>query len=76
MAELKDDKVIRKIALVVKAMRMEKGVTQEQMYMDTNIHIGRLESANQNVSISTLTAICKYFKIKLSDFFKRVEDQK
>jgi transcriptional regulator with XRE-family HTH domain len=76
MADLIDEKLIKKTALVIKQLRAEKGVTQEQVYADTNIHIGRIESVNRNISLSTLSTICKYFKIKLSDFFKRVEEQK
>ena len=76
MAQIRDTKLLQKIALVVKQLRDEKGVSQEEVYNDVNIHVGRIETAKANLSVSTLSALCKYFKIKLSEFHKRVEDVK
>jgi transcriptional regulator with XRE-family HTH domain len=76
MAEIKDPQLIKKIATVIKDLREERGLSQEAVYNDTNIHIGRIELASTNMSISTLAALCKYFKIKLSDFFRLVENSK
>lgn len=73
MAQLRDEKLLKRIALAAKELREEKGLTQETVYNDTNIHVGRIESAVSNLSISTLSALCKYYKIKLSDFMKQVE---
>lgn len=74
MEQIRDTKLLKKIASVVKNLREEKGVTQEMVYSDTNIHIGRIETAKANLSVSTLSALCKYFKIRLSDFFKLAEN--
>jgi len=74
MRQLRDTKLLKKIAIVLKRLREEKGVTQEQVYNDTNIHIGRIETASANLSVSTLSALCKYFKVKLSDFHRLVEE--
>ena len=74
MTQIKDIKLLHKIALVIKELRDEKCVSQEEVYNDINIHVGRIESSKGNVSVSTLSALCKYFKIKLSDFHKRVEE--
>lgn len=49
---------------------------QAEIYNDTNIHIGRIETASANLSVSTLAALCAYFKIPLSEFHKRVEELK
>lgn len=73
MGQLRDIKLLQKIALVTKQLREEKNLTQEEVYNDTNIHIGRIETAKANLSVSTLSALCKYFKIKMSDFHNRVE---
>jgi transcriptional regulator with XRE-family HTH domain len=73
MADIKDPQLLKKIAAVLKSLREEKGITQETVYFETNIHVGRLEIAMSNMSVSTLATLCKYFKIKLSDFFKLVE---
>lgn len=37
------------------------------------IHIGRIETANANLNVSTLSALCNYFNLELSAFFERVE---
>ena len=74
MEQIKDTKLLQKISLVIKQLRDEKGVTQEDVYNDINIHVGRIETAKANLTVSTLSAICKYFKIKLSDFHKMVEN--
>ncbi|HRN55056.1 MAG TPA: helix-turn-helix transcriptional regulator [Agriterribacter sp.] len=73
MAQLRDKILLKKIAIVIKELRENEGLTQEAVYNDTNIHIGRIETAKANLSVSTLSAICTYFKISLSDFLKKVE---
>jgi transcriptional regulator with XRE-family HTH domain len=75
MGQIRDNKLLQKIALVVKQLREEKGVSQEEVYNETNIHIGRIETAKANVTVSTLSALCRYFKISLSDFHKKIENQ-
>ena len=74
MKQIRDTKLLQKISLVIKQLRYEKGVTQEDVYNDINIHVGRIETASANLSVSTLSSLCKYFKIKLSDFHKMVEN--
>lgn len=74
MGQLKDVKLLKKISIVVKRLREEKGMTQEEVYNEINIHIGRIETARANLSVSTLSTLCKFFKIKLSDFHRSVEE--
>ncbi len=74
MGQIRDTKLLQRIALVIKELRDEKKLTQEDVYNDTNIHIGRIETAKANLTVSTLSALCKYLKIKVSDFHKRVEE--
>jgi transcriptional regulator with XRE-family HTH domain len=73
MAQVKDDKLIRKIAISLKQLREEKGVSQEEVYNDINVHIGRIESGKANPTVSTISVLCKYYKIRLSDFYNIVE---
>jgi transcriptional regulator with XRE-family HTH domain len=74
MAQYRDKKLLQKIALVIKELRNEAGLNQAEVYNDSNIHVGRIETARANLSVSTLSALCKYFKISLSDFHKKVEE--
>ena len=56
----------------IKQLREEKGVSQEIFYIDTDIHIARIETGKLNITVSTLKDICDYFGISLSDFFKDI----
>lgn len=71
--QLKDDVLLKSVALRVKSLREELNISQEQFYNETDIHIGRIETGRNNISISTLSRLCHYFNISLSDFFKKVE---
>ena len=72
--QIKNSKLLKGIAAVLKELRDVKNVSQEEVYNDTNIHVGRIETAKANPTVSTLAALCKYFGISLSDFYKRVEE--
>lgn len=73
MAQIRDDKLLLCIALVLKELREARGVSQTDVYYETNIHIGRIETCKSNPSVSTLNVLLKYFKIKMSDFYIMVE---
>ena len=64
--------LVSKIANRIKQLREEKGISQDSFFIDTDIHIARIESGSSNVTVSTLSAICDYFGITLSDFFKDI----
>ncbi len=76
MSQIKNKKLLKSIAVQLKELRLVHNVTQEDFYNDTNIHIARIETGNNNLSISTLDAICKYFDISLSKFFSKIEKDK
>lgn len=69
----RNDILLGRIAAKIKTLRAEKGVTLEEFFLATNIHLSRLEHSKANVSISTLKAICNYFQISLYEFFKDVD---
>jgi transcriptional regulator with XRE-family HTH domain len=73
MPQIRDKKLLQKIAIVIKELRNNMELSQEEVYNETNIHIGRIETAKANLSVSTLSALCKFFRISLSDFHKKVE---
>jgi transcriptional regulator with XRE-family HTH domain len=72
MGQIRDEILLGRIAEKLKEIRASKGLTLEEVYNDTNIHIARIESTKGNVSVSTLSVICKYFGISLSQFFKSI----
>lgn len=51
----------------LKALRLEKGLTQQDVYNDTNIHIGRIESGKANITLKTLDKIADYYQISIAE---------
>jgi transcriptional regulator with XRE-family HTH domain len=72
MGQVRDNKLLKKIALRIKELRRLKNVSQEAVYFATDIHVARIEQASVNVSVSTLAKLCNYFGITLADFFKEI----
>jgi transcriptional regulator with XRE-family HTH domain len=72
MAQIRDEILLEKIALRLKMLREKKGVSQETVYHETDIHIARIEAVKVNISVSTLSRLCNYFGISLSEFFKKI----
>ena len=70
MKQIRNQELLLQIALRIKQLREKRGVSQEIMYMDTQIHVARIETAKINVSVSTLHAICAYFGISFAEFFE------
>lgn len=80
MEQIKNERLLSAVKLVLKELRAKTGLTQEQIAnnikanKDLSIHIGRNETGKQNMTISTLYELCEYYNVSISDFFKRVED--
>lgn len=73
MVQLRDDILLELIINKLKLLREHKGVTQEAIYNETDIHIGRIESRKLNITVSTLSKLCEYFGITLAAFFKDIK---
>lgn len=75
MTQIRDEQLLLSIALVFKELREDMGVSQHEVYMDTGVHIGRIEACKTNPSVCSLSVLLKYFRIKLSEFYLKVEDR-
>ena len=75
MQNIKNDLLIKEIARQIKELRLSRNLSQEDVYLDTDIHCGRLEQGKNNINVSTLKVLCDYFQISLSEFFNRIEKQ-
>lgn len=73
MSNVRNDILLRHIAVVLKGFRVAENLTQSEVYHDTGIHIGRIESFKIDITVSTLLAICNYYGVSLTDFFRKVE---
>tara|TARA_R110002020_G_scaffold41194_2_gene121479 strand:+ start:581 stop:838 length:258 start_codon:yes stop_codon:yes gene_type:complete len=74
MKKLKNKELLSSISLALKELREKKDLTQQMVKDDTGIHIGRIETTKHDPSSSTVFELCKYFKIPLSEFCKRLEE--
>lgn len=67
----RDTTLLETIAGKLKELRVAKGVSQETVYEDTGIHIGKIETARYNITVSTLSKLCNYYGITLKEFFDK-----
>lgn len=65
----RDKPLLNSIAGRLRELRARKGVSQETVYEDTGIHIGKIETEKYNITVSTLAKLCRYYGITLHDFF-------
>lgn len=70
----KEHIIISRIVQRIKELRDKNNVSQRELYYNTNVSISRIEQGNENIKITTLMTICKYFNISISDFLKGIED--
>ena len=72
MGKSRNEKLLREVALRLKVLRAERNITQETFYNETGINISRIERAKRDISLTTLSAICNYFKISIKEFFEGI----
>lgn len=73
MGQIRDEILLKKIAMRLKELREKANLSQEELINETNIHIGRLETGKNNLTVSTLKKLCVFFNIKLKDFFEGID---
>ena len=73
MGRIRNKIAIRNIALTIKEIRKEKGMTQDDFLYDDGIHIGRIEMGITDISCSTLISICDKFGITPAEFFMKMK---
>jgi len=72
--QYQDKELLDALILTIKELRKVRGITLETFYFDTGIHLARIEQGKTNISVSTLSKICEYFNLELSQFFSEVEN--
>lgn len=68
--------LLQAIAAGLRDLRKKRNLSQIDVYIDTDIHIGRIERGKTNISITTLSDICDYYDISLEEFFSSIEYSK
>ena len=68
----RNDVLIEEIARRLKDLRFGRGLSQETVYFNTGIHIGKIETEKYNITVSTLSKLCDSYQITLEEFFKGI----
>jgi len=71
--------IVSDIGLIIRELRIKKGLSQEDLSYKSNIHrtyIGTIERAEKVASIITLEKIAIALDIRLSDIFQTYESRK
>ena len=68
----------KQLIAVIKKLRLEKNLTQEQMAFEINIstsYMGMIERGERNISLKNIYEIAKLFKKKPSELLSIVEKE-
>lgn len=63
-----NQELLLNLAKRLKELRNQKGVTQEDVYNDTGIHVARIEQGKRDISYTTLNKLAQYFNIQTWEF--------
>ena len=66
----------KNLGLTLKALRAEKGVSQEKLALSTGIdrrYMSDIENGRRNVSLEIIEKLAAFFEMKVSEFIQNVE---
>ena len=64
-----DYDLLKAVARKLKQLREAEGLSQRIVYIDTDFNIGKIEVGKTNITVSTLSRLCKYYGTSLKEFF-------
>lgn len=65
-------KIQNKIGKIIKTLRQEKNLTQEDVAFSVNIsrdHLSNIENGKHPINIKTLYKLACFFNVEMKDFF-------
>lgn len=68
-----DRELIEKIGLELRRIREEKGLSQYIVDIDMDTNTSRIERGQVNVTISTLSKLCKYYGVTVAELFAAID---
>ena len=71
-------KYSKTLAKIIRKLRTDNNLTQEQMSFEINIstsYLGMIERDEHNISLKNIYEIAKYFKLKPSELLQIVEKE-
>lgn len=66
----------KNLGITLKALRAEKGVSQEKLALNTGIdrrYMSDIENGRRNISLEIIEKLAAFFELKVSELFQRVE---
>ncbi len=69
----RNEELVKSVGKRLRELRLKKGISQDVVYIDTDIHIARVEMGRYNITISTLSDLCDYYGITLEEFFRGIK---
>lgn len=66
----------KNLGITLKALRAEKGVSQEKLALSTGIdrrYMSDIENGRRNVSLEIVEKLAAFFEMKVSEFIQRIE---
>ena len=63
---------IGQVVAGLRAARLERKLTQENVRFDTDLNIARIESGRHSISLTTIADLCDYYKISPADLFRNI----
>jgi transcriptional regulator with XRE-family HTH domain len=69
----KDQEMIKALSVVLKEIRKSRSISQQMVYEETGIHVGRIELGSLNVSVTTLSRLCRFYHVNMIDLFARLQ---
>jgi transcriptional regulator with XRE-family HTH domain len=70
MEELSNEAVATALIQRLQQLRQARELTQQEVYNDTGVHIGRLEAQRANMTLRTLVVLCRYYHVSLAELFQ------
>jgi len=79
MPQAARDTALKRIGLNIKLRRVELGVKQEALSLDTGLsrsHLSRIEAGAVNMSVATLLVLAEHLDCGNSDLVAKVDDER
>ena len=67
----------KSLGITLKALRAEKGVSQEKLALSTGIdrrYMSDIENGRRNISLELIEKLAEYFDMKVSEFVRKIEE--
>ncbi|OUJ68179.1 helix-turn-helix domain-containing protein [Hymenobacter crusticola] len=64
------EQVTAEVIRRLQELRKQRGLSMQEVYDATGIHVARLEAKKANMTVQTLAVLCRYYGTSLAEFFR------